>query len=112
MQSDQTSEAESILDGARRRGDVIRSELVRSRWIIPLADLSVALQMSAETLNGALQAGRLFTVEHDGHAYFPSFLSDPGLKLSQVERVVRVLGDDERLGEVAILHEREGFTLG
>lgn len=48
-------------------------------------------EASWQDLNGAIQAGRLFTVELDGVRYYPSFYAAPDLDRVQLERVLQAM---------------------
>lgn len=82
-----------VLEAARQRSDALRARLVATGELLPAAQFAAAFGITQQALERALQARRLFAIEHAGDRVYPTFYADPAFDRRRLGRVVKALGD-------------------
>jgi hypothetical protein len=73
-------------------GRSYRRQLVTKKKLLASGDMQKSLGFTRQALSAAIKAGRMFSVEVDGQAYFPAFFSDGDVDRAVLEKICRMLG--------------------
>lgn len=78
-------EIEQVVQAERRR-------LVTDKLLLTSTELQSALKLTRQAVSAATRAGRFFTVDVEGRAHYPAFLTDGGVDRNVLEAVAKLLG--------------------